>query len=94
MALLEDLGAFLADFGVPCVAGASQFLALLDQPDEILDLGHASAHSRQYLITYRTSDATLTRGATVAVNSVAYTVREAPRQVDDGAFSRCLLSKT
>jgi hypothetical protein len=94
MAIVEDLGAFLADFGVPCVFGAQQFLALLDQPDEILELPRAAAHSRQYLITYRTAQATLARGDAGSVEGAAYTVREAPRQVDDGAFTQALLSKT
>lgn len=89
----EDLDAFLADFGMPCVFGASSFRALLDQPDEVMDLGRASAQSRQYAITYRTDQAALTRGQAGTVEGVAYTVREAPRQVDDGRFSRCILTK-
>lgn len=94
MALVEDLGAFLADFGVPCVFGAQQFQALVDQPDELVNLPRASGHSREYLITYRTAEATLTRGQAGTVAGVAYTVREAPRQVDDGAFSQALLTRT
>lgn len=93
MAIVEDLSAFLADFGVPCIAGAAQFLALVDQPDEVMDLSRAAGVSRQYEIRYRTSHVALERGASVSVGGVAYTVREAPRQVDDGAFSRALLTK-
>jgi hypothetical protein len=89
-----DLDVFLADMGTPCVAGAVNFQALLDQPDELLDLSRVSAHSREYLITYRSSAVTLTRGQAVTVAGVAFTVREAPRHIDDGAFSRVLLSKT
>ena len=94
MPIVEDLDAFLADFGVPCVFGSSTFIALLDQNDDVLELPRAATLSRQYAITYRTDKATLTRGQAGTVNGVAYTVREAPRQVDDGAFSRCSLSKT
>ena len=94
MAIVEDLSAFLADFGVPCVFGSSSFVALFDQDDDVLDLPRAGALSRQYAITYRTDQATLTRGQAGTVAGVAYTVREVPRQVDDGAFSRCLLTKT
>lgn len=90
----DDLDDFLADFGVPCTAGSTSFVALLDQADELLDLTRVAAHSREYLITYRTSAVSLTRGQAVTVDGVAYTLREAPRQVDDGAFSRALLSKT
>jgi hypothetical protein len=93
MAVVEDLAAFLADFGVPCSAGATSFTALLDQPDELMDLSRAGAHSRQYELTYRTAAVALTRGQAVTVNGLAYTVREAPRQVDDGTFSRALVSK-
>lgn len=93
MSFAEDLSVFLADFGVPCIAGAAQFMGLLDQPDQLLDLQRASAHSRQYELTYRTAQAVLVRDQAVTVNGGAYTVREAPRQVDDGAFSRVLLTK-
>lgn len=94
MAIVEDLDAFLADFGVPCVFGSSSFVALLDQEDDVLELPRAGTLSRQYAITFRTSQASLTRGQAGTVNGVAYTVREAPRQVDDGAFSRCTLTRT
>jgi hypothetical protein len=93
VAVVEDLDAFLADFGVACVFGAQQFVALPDQPDELMNLARAGAHSTEYLITYRTDAATLTRGDAGTVGGVAYTVREAPRKVDDGAFSRVLLTK-
>lgn len=89
----EDLDAFLADFGLPCVAGATVFTGLLDQPDEILELARAAVHSREFDLTYRTSAVTLARGAALTVAGVAYTVREVPRQRDDGAFSRVRLSK-
>lgn len=94
MAFVEDLSVFLADFGVPCVFGAAQFAAIFGQEDDVLELPRAGTVSRQYTITYRTDQATLTRGQAGTVAGVAYTVREAPKQVDDGAFTRCLLSKT
>lgn len=93
MAIVEDLAAFLADFGVECSAGVVQFTGLLDQPDELMDLQRVSAHSRQYELTYRTAQVTLARDQAVTAGGVSYVVREAPRQVDDGAFSRVLLSK-
>lgn len=93
MAIVEDLAAYLADFGVPCSAGAVTFTGLLDQPDELMEFQRASAHSREYELTYRTAALALGRDTAVTVNGVAFTVREAPRQIDDGAFSRVLLSK-
>lgn len=93
MAIVEDLDAFVEDFGVSCSAGGVSFTGLLDQPDELMDLQRITAHSRQYLLTYKTAAVTLTRDVAVTVAGVAYTVREAPRQVDDGAFSRVLLSR-
>jgi len=89
----DDLDAYLADMGEPCAAGAVSFVALFDQPDELLDLTRANVHTREYLLTYKTSAVTLGRGQTVTVNGAPYTVREAPRQVNDGAFSRVLISK-
>ena len=86
---------FLADFGVDLVGpGAVGFRALLDQPDDLLSLGDVNAISRQYSASFATADITLTRGDTVTQGAVAYTVREKPRQIGDGAFSQVLLSKT
>lgn len=89
----DDLDVFLADMGTPCVAGSVSFVALFDQPDELLDVTRANVHTREYLLTYKTSAVTLSRNQTVSVNGTAYTVREAPRQIGDGAFSRVLISK-
>lgn len=92
---LDDLDAFTADMGTPCVAdNGAAFTALLDQPDQLLDLQRVAVHTREYEITYRTSAVTLARGQTVSVAGVSHTVREAPRQLDDGAFSVALLTKT
>lgn len=93
MPVAEDLPVFLLDFGVPCIAGVSSFVGILDQPDEIEQLGYAPVQSTDYTLTYITAQAVLRRGDPISVNGVPYTVREAPRQQDDGAFSRVLLSK-
>lgn len=90
----EDLQPYLADFGVPCVAGSVTFTGLLDQPDELLDLTRVNVHSRQYELTYITAQAALVREQDITVNGVAYIVREAPRQVDDGVFSRAILTRS
>jgi hypothetical protein len=36
MALTEDLGIFLDDFGVSCTAGAVTALGILDMPTQVL----------------------------------------------------------
>jgi hypothetical protein len=63
--LTEDLDAFLADFGRPCHSGGTAFMGLLDQPDELLQLGRAGAHTRQYELTYRSDAVALMRDAIV-----------------------------
>lgn len=93
MAFVEDTQAFLDDWGKPCQAGATQFIGMLDQPDEILSLQRVNVHSRQYELTYATASVTLARDVSITVDGQAFTVREAPRQFDDGAFSRALLTK-
>jgi hypothetical protein len=95
----EDLVPFLADFSQSCSAGAVQFMGLLDQPDELMQMQRgttlrASAHSSEYELTYATAHVTLTRGLPVTVAGIAYSVREAPRQIDDGVFSVVTLSRT
>lgn len=91
--MAEDLDAFLADFGLPCQADGTAFLGLLDQPDEVMQLGRAGAHSRQVELTYRSDAVALARDAVVVVKSLPHQVREAPRQIGDGAFSRVLLTR-
>jgi len=89
----EDLSIYLMDQGVPCTVGAVNFLGLLAQPDTVVDLQRASAHSPQYELTYITKDVQIARDTPVTVNGVDYTAREAPRAMGDGAFSSVLLTK-
>ncbi len=96
MAFSENLDVFLADFGVACTIGAATIKAILDQPDQVEELGNASGISREYELTARTSDlqnANVARGSTVVIASQSYTVRRAPTQIADGAFSSVLMSK-
>jgi len=89
----EDASAFLADMGVPCVAGATTFRGILEQPDQVLGLGRVSVMSTEFELSYVSSAVTLTRGQAVTVAGRAFTVREAPRLVDDGLFSVVPLSE-
>lgn len=91
--LTEDLSVFLLDQGVLCSVGGTAFTGLLNQPDVVLDLQRASAHSRQYELVYQTSAVDIAYDAAVTVNGQAYVAREHPKQVGDGAFSSVLLTK-
>jgi hypothetical protein len=89
----ESPAVFLADFGVPCVANWQTFQGILSQPDSISSLEPAHIQTREYTLRFATADAAPTRGKTINVNGLDYTVREAPQQIDDGVFSTVLLSK-
>jgi len=92
MALTEDLGIFLADFGVSCTAGAVTALGILDMPSQVLANGMVL--STDYTLTAKASDfGTLTRGSSITVDSVAYTVREV-MLMDDGKIIQLGLQKT
>lgn len=89
----DDPAAYLADFGVPCVAGAVSFPGILSAADDVIELPRAAVHSRSYELVYRTAAVLLVRGGALTVDGAAFTVREPPRQVDDGVFSVAILSK-
>jgi hypothetical protein len=91
----EDLDAFLEDHGKPCRAGATDFLGILDQPDQDLDLGKASTTSTMYVLTVKSSvvaQVPLRNGTHITVDGVAYIARH-PLQLDDGAFTQFNLTK-
>lgn len=91
MALTEDLGVFLNDFGVSCTAGAVTALGILDMPTQVL--AGEMVLSTDYTLTARASDfGSLKYGDAITVATVAYTVRET-RLIDDGAFVEIGLQK-
>lgn len=92
MAFTENLDVFLADFGVSVTAGAVSGVGILDMPGELVADGMII--TTDYSIRCETSKfGTLAYGASVTVNSVAYTVRE-NLPIDDGVFCRITLQKT
>jgi hypothetical protein len=93
MAIAEDLSAFLADFGVPCTAGATSFTGLLNQPGEVIDFDRGLALSNEYTLTFITAQVTLQRNQAITVDGTPFSVRNAPRMKDDGAFSMVELTK-
>lgn len=91
MAFVENLGVFLADFGVAVSSGSYSGLGILDMPSEIIAGGMVL--TTDYQVTVKTSDfPVMNRGDSMTVDAVSYTVREA-RQTDDGKFTNVFLSK-
>ena len=91
--LTTDLGVFLDDpFAVSATSGATTANVLLDQPSQVL-AGDMVLHT-DYQITAKASDfGSLIAGASITVDSVAYTVRET-RLIDDGLLCEISLQKT
>ena len=93
--IVEDLDVYLADHGVPCSIGATNFLGIFDTPDENLSLtGGAGAQSTMYNVLIKTSVVralTIKSGSAITVNAIAFTARN-PVMVDDGAFSNVPLT--
>ena len=91
--LTTDLGVFLNDpFAVSATSGATTGNVLLDQPSQVL--AGDMVLSTDYQITAKTSDfGTLLAGASITVDSVAYTVRET-RLIGDGLLCEISLQKT
>lgn len=92
MALSEDLSVFLADFGVPVTSGNISGHGILDMPGQLVADGMII--TTDYSLRCEASKfGGLAYGASIAVNSVNYTVRE-NRLIDDGAFCEITLQKT
>lgn len=91
MALTEDLGVFLNDFGVSCTAGAITGLGILDMPSQIIS--GDMVLSTDYTLTAKFADfGGLKYGDSITVAGTNYQVRET-RQLDDGAFVEIGLTK-
>ena len=90
--ITEDLGIFLADFGVSCTAGAVTALGILDMPSQVL--AGDMVLSTDYTLTAKASSfGGLQYGDAITVAGVAYTVREA-QYIDDGQMVQLGLQKT
>jgi hypothetical protein len=91
MALTEDLGAFLTDFGVTVTSGAVSGVGILDMPGQVL--AGDMIISTDYRLTVRTSEfGGLIYGAAVTADGVNYQVREALK-IDDGQFTELMLTR-
>lgn len=84
----ENLDVFLKDFGVSCSANGVDFRALLDQPDEMLQMAGVNVKSTMYQLTVRTSDvglASISSGTAMVASGISGVVRDVV-SLDDGAF--------
>ena len=89
----EDLDAFFdtPGFTVPVVQGSTTGVGYFQSPDEIIEDGLVL--TTDYAVVVKTSDfSAVSRGDTMTVDSVAYTVRE-PMLLDDGKIMRVMLMK-
>lgn len=91
--LTADLDVFFDNpFAVSATSGATTGKVLLDQPSQVL--AGDMVLSTDYQITAKASDfGTLLSGASITVDSVAYTVRET-RLIGDGLLCEITLQKT
>ncbi len=90
---VESPDTFLDDFGVPCSKGTTNFQGILNEPDQVFDLGGVPVQSTEYTLTYRTASVGLVKGDAVTVDGVGFVVRRPPDRIDDGAFSITRLTK-
>ena len=91
--LSNDLDIFFDNpFGVSATSGSTTAKVLLDQPSQVL--AGDMVLTTDFQITAKTSDfGTLLAGASITVDSVAYTVRET-RLTGDGLLCEISLQKT
>jgi hypothetical protein len=87
----EDPTVFLADFGLPVVAGAVEGLGILDMPTQIV-AGDMVLTTEYSVRVEAAKFGGLHYGDGISVDGVNYQVREVHR-VDDGIFVEVLLSK-
>jgi hypothetical protein len=91
VALIEDLGAFLADFGVVATFNDSIATVIFDTPESNILGGRVQ--TTNYQITFRAADLPgLEHGAWLDVDGLGYSVVTVSA-VDDGAFKTAALQK-
>lgn len=91
MAISEGLDGFVNDFGVGATVNATSGKVILDQPDQIIVNGDVI--STGYTVTFRSSlFPSLKFDDAMTVDGTSYKVREVMK-LDDGAFSKAVLSK-
>lgn len=83
--MIENLDAFLGDFGVMAVSGSDSFLVLFDQFHSPMDIG---VEGRSLMVTAKTQDViSLNHEAELIIEDKVYEVIGI-RPLDDGKFTQ------
>lgn len=91
----EDPAVFLADFGVACACNGVSFTAILDQPDDPMQMAGVGVLSTMYQLTASRADvmaAAIKSGNALNADGTAFTVRSV-MSISDGAFFNITLSR-
>jgi hypothetical protein len=98
----DDAEVFLQEFGKPCKSNGSEFLGILDTPDDLVDVGGVPVHTATRTLTVLASvvaTAPIENKTLVEVDLdetgafTVFTVRGPPRRIDDGVFAILTLTK-
>ena len=92
MPFTEDLDTFFIDFRDSVIYDNAEYIAFLDQPDEMIADGVVL--TTDYQLTGRTKDfGSILFDETIKVNEEDYKVRNV-RKIDDGSLCKVSLTKT
>ena len=92
MPFTEDLDTFFIDFKDSVIYDNAEYIAFLDQPDEMIADGVVV--STDYELTGKTSDfGSILFDEVIQVNDEDYKVRSV-RKIDDGSLCKVTLTKT
>ena len=92
MAFTEDLDTFFIDFKDSVIYDNTEYIAFLDQPDEMI--ADSVVLTTDYQLTGKTSDfGSILFDEVIQVNDEDYTVRSV-RKIDDGSLCKVSLTKT
>ena len=92
MPFTEDLDTFFIDFKDSVIYDNAEYIAFLDQPDEMIADGVVL--TTDYQLTGRTKDfGSILFDETIKVNDEDYKVRSV-RKIDDGSLCKVSLTKT
>ena len=92
MPFTEDLDTFFIDFRDSVIYDNAEYIAFLDQPDEMIADGVVL--TTDYQLTGKTKDfGSILFDETIKVNDEDYKVRSV-RKIDDGSLCKVSLTKT